>query len=519
MLQFDDIQAYILTGYGHKEFSCFLFYEITDDAQARGWIREIVPGITSAKRRAAGEPKPETGVNVAFTVGGLKKLGLDAATIANFPREFGGGPGYDAVANPMAMPASSQILEDIGDSAPEHWHFGGPSTPPVHVLLMLFGTTEETLGAVVRKLTVGDDHGLRLVYEQHSNRLGQKDAFGFHDGISQPGIEGSYIPTRPGQQVVKAGEFVLGYIDEYGMSPPSPTVAARLDPSDILPALDGKAGTKDLGKNGTYIAVRKLSQDVEGFWGFCAQSTLNPDGSENEEKKVWLAAKMMGRWPSGAPMALAPDKDDPTLGNDTKRNNDFLYADDPRGLKCPMGSHVRRANPRDNLPPDNPETSMKVSNRHRIIRRGRPYNDADGDEKGLMFMAMNTDIQRQFEFVQQTWLNNPKFGHMYVNKDPIVSDPQLLDLGPDGIDKSVMHIPARPVRQRVHGLKRFVEVKGGGYYFLPSLRALRFLGNDQGKNGAAASASSSAARDSKGPQKSLRTVRSSTTAPSSAVGS
>jgi Dyp-type peroxidase family len=479
MLEFDDIQAYILSGYSHKPYSCFFFYEIIDAALARHSIRDLLPHITYARRREPSESIPTTATNVAFTVGGLRTLGLDDAAIASFPREFNGGDDYTGAANPMAMPASSAVLEDVGQSAPEHWQFGGPNTPPVHVLLMLFASDKALLDDFIKKMGAHAKHGLRLVYHQHSNREGEREAFGFSDGISQPAIEGSYMPVKPGQQVVKAGEFILGYTNEYAMNPPTPVVAVANDPENLLPVLS--PGQKDLGRNGTYLAVRKLRQHVHDFWKFCTDKTRDPDGSENPAKKELLAAKMFGRWKSGAPLALAPDRDDPALGADDKRNNNFLYADDPGGLKCPMGSHLRRSNPRDNLPPDDPKTSLTVSGRHRIIRRGRPYNNPNGNEGGLMFMAVNADIQRQFEFVLQTWINSPKFGHLYDNKDPIVSEPKLLDPVSGGTQESVMVIPGEQVRQRVSGLQRFIDVRGGGYFFMPGLRALRYLGSDPGK--------------------------------------
>lgn len=489
MLEFDDIQAYILTGYGHQKFSCFFFYEITDAARARSWLGGLVPRVSHARKREPGEKKPETSVNIAFSAGGLAELGLDAASLDSFPYEFSGGSGYSAPANPMALPQSSELLEDWDESAPEHWHFGGPNTPPVHMVLMLFGTTVAVLEEHIREMAAGEHNGLRTVYQQHSNRIGDREAFGFHDGIAQPGIEGSYIANEPGETSVKPGEFILGYINEYGTVAPGPAVSAVQDPLNILSPLD--SGGKDLGKNGSYLAIRKLKQKVDAFWEFCADKTRDADGSENPEKKTWLASKMVGRWPSGAPMALTSDKDDPALGADPKRNNDFLYSGDPEGLKCPMGSHLRRGNPRDDLRPDDPETSSRVTARHRIIRRGRPYNDAGGAEKGLMFMAVNADIQRQFEFVMQTWINSPKFGDLYDNKDPILARPQLLDPAPNGPATSVMVIPCKPVRQRVSGMRRFVEVRGGGYFFLPGLRALRFLSSDHGKKLSASTPASS----------------------------
>ncbi len=476
MLDFEDIQGYIISGYGHKLYSRFLFCEIVDVPKAQSWMRKVIPEVTTARQRQTGEPKPEVGVNLTLTAGGLRRLGLDRNCLGSFPREFSGGAEYHGEANPMATGPSSQLLGDYGDSAPQHWEFGGPNTPPVHLMLLLFSSTQEALEEMTERIGQPDsDNGLREVFRQDSNRLGGREAFGFHDGISQPGIAGSHIAAKPGQDLVKAGEFIMGYTNEYDMVSPPPTVDATDDPEGLLPEVTNSSSHHDLGRNGTYLSIRKLYQDVDSFWDFCAESTKNADGTPNDERKTWLASKMIGRWPSGAPMALTSDKDDPALGQDPNRNNDFLYSDDPKGLKCPMGSHLRRGNPRDDLPPDSPKKSVEVTKRHRIIRRGRPFNNGQGKEQGLMFMAINADIQRQFQFVQQTWINSPKFGHMYDNKDPILSDPELLDPIPGGSGKSVMTIPSEPVRLRVHGLKRFVMVKGGGYYFMPSMRALNFL--------------------------------------------
>ena len=191
--------------------------------------------------------------------------------------------------------------------------------------------------------------------------------------------------------------------------------------------------------------------------------------------------------------------DDCELGKDVQRNNDFLYLqkdadgkDDAEGFRCPVGSHVRRSNPRDTLQP-NPTRSLVIANRHRILRRGRPYaenpatpgtENTKGKEVGLIFIAINADIQRQFEFIQQTWINSPKFNGLYDNKDPIVgnnneaSDSEDSTNNPgmgNGDAKGSLTIQRYPVRLRVQGIPRFVEVRGGGYFFLPSLQALHFL--------------------------------------------
>ncbi|MEM7037198.1 MAG: peroxidase, partial [Bacteroidota bacterium] len=156
------------------------------------------------------------------------------------------------------------------------------------------------------------------------------------------------------------------------------------------------------------------------------------------------------------------------------------------GFRCPLGSHVRRSNPRDVLSTNKPESSIKISNRHRILRRGRNFGppisqDFDIDEilhaptnnteRGLHFICFNANIARQFEFVQHTWTDNTKFQALYSDPDPILGIK-------DTRDKSEFHdftIPAKPVRRKIRGLSRFVHVMGGAYFFMPGLRALRFL--------------------------------------------
>jgi deferrochelatase/peroxidase EfeB len=194
---------------------------------------------------------------------------------------------------------------------------------------------------------------------------------------------------------------------------------------------------------------------------------------------------MVGRWPSGAPLALAPDADDPSL----KGANDFGYHElDPRGARCPVGSHIRRSHPRDSLDPrPGSSDSWAINRRHRILRRGREYGTsltieeavAGGDttERGLNFICLNANIQRQFEFINHTWLNNPKFGGLYDDADPVAA--------PSTPVGASFTIPTDGIRERVTNLPRFVSVRGGAYFFLPGLAALRYLagiGNDPGNS-------------------------------------
>jgi Dyp-type peroxidase family len=219
-----------------------------------------------------------------------------------------------------------------------------------------------------------------------------------------------------------------------------------------------------LGRNGTYLAVRKLYSDVAKFRRYLRANAESP------EEEGLLQAKMMGRWPSGAPLVLAPERDDPELAADPQRNNDFgYYEEDPKGLKCPAGAHIRRNNPRDAL-----KDTVTVVNIHRVVRRGFVYGpmlpegamEDDGAERGSVFAFLNANLARQFEFIKTAWQNEGTFVNLDEEKDPIA--------GPnDGT--GTFTIPRRPVRRRLHGIPRFVTTKGGEYCFLPSIRALHWL--------------------------------------------
>ncbi|MBV9359328.1 MAG: hypothetical protein JO023_27780 [Chloroflexi bacterium] len=167
---------------------------------------------------------------------------------------------------------------------------------------------------------------------------------------------------------------------------------------------------------------------------------------------------------------LAPEKDDPELAADPTRNNDFRYFEaDPKGLICPLGSHIRRVNPRDGL------TDTIVDTRvHRLIRRGASYGSVlpdgvledDGVERGVVFIFMGASLRRQFEFIQQQWINNGQFVGLASEKDPLVGNND----GNGGFT-----VPARPIRRHFTGLPGFVTVRGGEYCFLPGLNAVEWL--------------------------------------------
>ena len=303
-----------------------------------------------------------------------------------------------------------------------------------------------------------EDAGAQVRDDELSWPLGRREHFGFEDGISQPFLPGRNEQPRPGQRELAVGEILLGYRNAYGKLPTSP----RWDDFD-------------LGNNGSYLVFRKLAQDVAGFWGYLAARAreLAADPHAAAALTEQLAAKLMGRWRSGAPLVHAPDHDDPEAASPA-RNNDFGYrALDPHGLRCPISSHVRRANPRDGLG-DSAADSEAVIARHQILRRGRVYGAPldhaaalagrdDGQPRGLYFICLQASIARGFEFIQQTWLSNPGFGGLFGEPDPISGN---------GDGTAHATIPASPVRLRLAGVPRVVTVRGGGYFFLPSLAAL-----------------------------------------------
>jgi deferrochelatase/peroxidase EfeB len=247
----------------------------------------------------------------------------------------------------------------------------------------------------------------------------------------------------------------------------------------------------DLGINGTFVVYRKLAQDVAGFWRYLQRESIRHKGKADATFMIWLASKMVGRWPNGAPLVLAPEASQNHIGP----SDDFLYAQsDPVGLACPFGSHIRRTNPRDQIRPAGPTESLHMSARHRLLRRGRVFGAQlfdpllldhpddpetqrtlidladDGQPHGIHFFCVNASIKRQFEFVQQAWVNNPRFSGLVNNRDPLGGDNN-----PAAASPSVMLVPGEPVGLRTAPLSRFIRVLGGAYLFMPSLTALRYL--------------------------------------------
>ena len=435
-LELDDIQSGVLRPRPAPYAATYIALRIDDRRAGRELMDRVSRVVTSAAN--PNSPLADTWVSVALTYHGLKALGVSQESLDSFSWEFRQG-----------MRARAKELSDIGPSSPENWE-EPLGTPDVHVVIVAVSPDEERLEAVLERArkTYQQMNGLTAVWRQNCHALpNEKEPFGFRDGMSHPAIEGSGIPgSNPKEEPLKAGEFVLGYPDELG----------------------GVQKTKPeiLGRNGTYVVFRKLHQRVAEFRRYLKANSTSHDDEE------LLAAKMMGRWRSGAPLALCPFHDNPDLGADPRRNNDFLFkADDAAGLKTPGGSHIRRTNPRD-------APIAGVARIHRMIRRGTAYGpllpegvlENDGEDRGLMFAFVGAYIGRQFEFVQSQWINDGVFFGAGSDTDPII--------GSNG-DASTLTIPRKPVRRRCTGIPQFVVTRGGEYCFMPGLRALRWLADLQ----------------------------------------
>jgi Dyp-type peroxidase family len=433
VLELDDIQSGVLRPRPIPYAATYLIFRIDDRKAGRKLMARLHNVVASAAHPTS--PAGDTWVSVALSFQGLKALGIPQASLDSFPPEFQQG-----------MAARAKMLGDHGESSPEHWEKPLGSAD-VHVVVTAVSPDTQHLEAALERArkTYRELPGIAAIWRQDCHILpNEKEAFGFRDGVSHPAIEGSGVPgSNPNELPLKAGEFVLGYPDEMGDSPSMPRPEV-------------------LGRNGSYVAFRKLHQRVAAFRQYLKANCSSPDAEE------LLAAKMMGRWRSGAPLALCPAHDDPELGADPRRRNHFLFKeDDSIGYKTPCGSHIRRMNPRD-------ADVAGVVRIHRMIRRGTSYGtplpegtlEDDGVDRGLMFAFVGAHLGRQFEFVQSEWMNNSEFFGGSPGKDPVAGASN----GSETFD-----IPKRPVRMRLHGLPRFVVTRGGEYCFLPGLRALRWL--------------------------------------------
>lgn len=463
-LELQDIQGLLMKEYIEMKCSNYFLLQVTDTVIAKIFLREIAGNITSVTHEIK-----DSCLNIGFTSKGLRRLGMQENNLRSFIREFREG---------MVTPHRQRLLGDYDSSDPKKWNWGGPENEEVDIILMVFAVDKETINTRNKVLEEKfEQHGLKKVFRLDGQILPEnKENFGFTDGISQPVIIGSGLKGINNNNI-KPGEFLLGYKNEYDVYPDTPLLKEKQGDINLL--ADDAAGTgyKDLGRNGTFFVLRQLKEDVNGFWNFLNEKTKDEDGSLNAEESVKLAAKMMGRWPGGAPLVKFPDKD-PGI---TSSDDDFNYIEtDKYGLKCPFGAHIRRVNPRDNFEETGPVESLQLTRKHRIMRRvrsyGEPYigspthNQPDG-EVGLLFGCFNADISRQFEFIQYTWANYPKFKQLYADPDPFIG---VRENPEPGVEQNFT-IPQQTVNRYITGLKSFVTVRGGGYFFFPSLTVVKYL--------------------------------------------
>jgi Dyp-type peroxidase family len=429
-MELDDIQAGALQPRPVPYTGVYQILRLDDRHAGRELLRRLIPYLNSV---ASFDPKVPVSLAVGLSFQGLKALGVPEESLATFPPEFQQG-----------MAARAAELGDVGENAPEHWE-KPLGSQDVHLVVAGLAPDAVLLEAAFRYAleALRDLSGVVPIWQlEVQSAADLRNMFGFADGISHPAVEGTGIPgTNPYEVPLKAGEFVLGYEDETYNLPPIPQPEV-------------------LGRNGTYAVFRKLHTRVAAFRQYLRQCAK--DRAEEE----WLAAKIVGRWRSGAPLALTPDKDDPELGADPKHNNAFMFGDDQRGLKCPFGAHVRRMNPRDSV-------VIGAVRLHRMIRRGTNYGqplppgvlEDDGADRGLLFAFVGAHLDRQFEFIQREWVNDGKFIGTPAEKDPLVSSS----------DDREFTIPNQPIRRHLKGLPAFVVNRGGEYCFMPGLRALRWL--------------------------------------------
>ena len=373
-LDLHEIQATVLRPRPAPYYGSHVLLRVDEPAAGRAFLRRLTPHVDScADWWSATDPWIAVGISYA----GLQALGVPEASLQSFPEAFREG-----------MAARARQLGDVGLNDPNNWD-QAYGKGQVHIGLSAFSDSEESrrrILGIARKQLEGFSGVSVLAMQDFGAQPDDRNSLGYKDGIDQPVIEGSGVDRLPAYgRPIKAGEFILGYPGESGVSLPMPQ-------PDIL------------GRNGTFVGFRKYQSRVGAFNRF-----LRANGSTEEEREL-LAAKLVGRWRSGAPLTLAPEVDNPAIGADPQRNNDFDYANDTRGRQVPFGCHIRRMNPRDSK-----LTRLTDVNIHRIIRRGTTYrppydpnalSEADDEvPRGAIFLFISAKAMATIEFLQQEWIN------------------------------------------------------------------------------------------------------------------
>jgi Dyp-type peroxidase family len=491
-IEYADMQGLVRFGHGALKDACYLLLAVADRQAARHWLRNAP--VTTAEALPV---RPDVALQVAFTSAGLAAMGLPEPAVEGFSDEFLEGMAGDA--------NRSRRLGDVGDNAPEQWDWGGPSGPP-HLLVMLFARAGGLEAWETRATGPHFAGAFRLLKRLTTEDIGDIEPFGFADGLSQPRLDWEQALPLDGRDrldysnLSALGDFLLGYRNEYGEYTGRPLLNAAFDrAAAVLPPAEDAPHRRDLGRNGSYLVFRQLQQHVRAFWQFADRAS-----GHDPERRLALAEAMVGRRQDGSPLVPASGRRIEGVGSDPAdlAANGFLYDDDQKGHRCPFGAHVRRANPRTG---DLPVGSQPLVSRlkrilgfgdegfhsdliasarfHRLLRRGREYGGAlpleealaDGpdEDRGLHFIGLVANIGRQFEFVQNSWIENAKFDGLGDEADPLLGNRVPLVSGgrTDGFSRP--RAGASP--ERLDGLPRFVTVRGGAYFFMPGLRALRYI--------------------------------------------
>lgn len=512
-------QGLVVSGFGALPHGRALFVEL--GGGGGGWLAalEKVAPVTPAVPPGQNDPDgQQQATAIAFTGSGLARMGLPPTALASFSRPFREGMFQEDRLRRLGDRRRDQWLDTVLEGGPR-WSANTPlhpvveaklgplESPPgaagarvttpltVHAVVLLYTREEGAAEALATAAAAAiEPFGVRVVHrlelELDVDSAGvSSEHFGFADGLSQPEPfdEGGAVTrgdakalTGDGIHGVPLGDFLVGYINGHHERTAGPVVPGYIggdrDQRPQQAGLSAHANAQsayDFGLNGSYMVVRELKQDVAAFWRSMDENAAailerEPEKSEHVTAE-WLAERVVGRNRQGhvlCPGGVLPP------GPDGRPDNSYLFQEnDSHGIGCPPGSHVRRANPRDALAPNSGSgpTLLRAANNHRILRRGRKYGKRiadyrqdDGGDRGLLFICLNTDIARQFEFVQQTWLLNPDFATLFNEVDPLV--------GPDGM----MTIREAPLRRSIH-VETFVQMTGGDYFFLPSLPALHYL--------------------------------------------
>jgi deferrochelatase/peroxidase EfeB len=522
-----DIQALVWTGFGSLRGATYLLLRIVEPHFARGWLRGLNPTSIADLSADGVKLHVDEATQIAFTATGLRALGIDETIVQRFSPEFVEGMASDE--------NRSRRLGDIGANAPANWDWG-VGRSEVHILLILLASAER-IGTLVSEMQgQAEANGLSVIAPLQTSDMGDVEPFGFTDGVSQPSFDWDDLRTpgtkadRDYTNLLALGELLLGYRNEYGLLTDRPLLTPNEKNAAILSKAYHPGDTHDLGLNGTYLVFRQLAQDVRGFWRWVAA-----EASRFGMAMEGLAESMVGRRLDGSPLAdLILERAIPGVAAGDSDLNGFRFDTDPNGLSCPLGAHIRRANPRTGDAPDgrggpiddllvtvglttrrlrrptsstlpwprnttiwpfvrSEDDAIASARFHRILRRGREYgakidryaatDRVTPDPKaGLHFLCLNANIGRQFEFVQGAWIANAKFASLTGEQDPLLGNREPFPTVPiattpqrtDGFSRP----GAAPDCRRASGLPQFVTVRGGAYFFLPGLAAFRWIASD-----------------------------------------